>query len=473
MIEPKNLAVLIVVILGASCATVPTQKDEAFSFAVEAVQVKSYTQGARAAWTFIEKTDPDDPRYDRGLRLLARSLEGLDLTWAATMTYREIAQARRNMELVPDALAGLRRIMNTGVFDEDTIITSFIAGEEFGDLSIETQAFVDYYQGLDLAKRGEDEWADKRFDRIPQSSPYAYEAMYVKAVRLIAEGEYGDAIEELEDLKEKRNVPVSLQRKIERTFARLAFEERRYDDALSHFETLRELAPDDPEILLEMAWTHFFLGDSRKTLGLLIALDAPIHQTYITPERYLLEALALRRICQFGAARQAAVSLEGRYAESYRELAKGTLPEDIREIRLAARQRGFSKGNADLLDRIKYEKAVIEDKARKFGPQLVGYLGDLYTRGLEEARRKERELTRAEIVELSEELLAAREGVRLIVHELGVALLRGRRRPAGAPEKPAVEIPLTGERVFYPFRGEYWTDELDDLFLIAEDRCID
>ena len=76
-------------------------------------------------------------------------------------------------------------------------------------------------------------------------------------------------------------------------------------------------------------------------------------------------------------------------------------------------------------------------------------------------------------MELTEELLSAREGVRLIIHELGVSLLRGRRRPAGAKEKPAVEVPLTGDRVFYKFNGEYWTDELDDLVVIAEDRCID
>jgi hypothetical protein len=107
------------------------------------------------------------------------------------------------------------------------------------------------------------------------------------------------------------------------------------------------------------------------------------------------------------------------------------------------------------------------------GKPLSAYLRDLYTRGIEESLRREEELIRFDVAELTEELLSAREGVRLIVHELGVSLLRGRRRPEGALEKPAVEVPLTGDRVFYPFEGEYWTDELDDLLVIAEDRCID
>jgi len=40
-------------------------------------------------------------------------------------------------------------------------------------------------------------------------------------------------------------------------------------------------------------------------------------------------------------------------------------------------------------------------------------------------------------------------------------------------EQPAVEVPLSGERVFFPFTGEYWTDEMDDLVVVAEDRCVD
>jgi hypothetical protein len=27
--------------------------------------------------------------------------------------------------------------------------------------------------------------------------------------------------------------------------------------------------------------------------------------------------------------------------------------------------------------------------------------------------------------------------------------------------------------VFYNFEGEFWTDELDDFVVVAEDRCID
>jgi len=335
------------------------------------------------------------------------------------------------------------------------------------------EAFVDFQQGLDLARRGADEWSEERFAKLPPGSNYAAAAEYVRIVRLVAEGDFPKARERLDALRERENLSPELRRDVERTVARLAFEEERYGDALGHFEALRDLAPDDPEILLEMAWTHYYLGDSRKTLGLLTALDAPVHRKYISPERYLLEALALRRLCQFGAAREAAVRLERRYEDSIVALGAGELPEQIPEMRAAARLRGRSRQNALFTERLRYEVAILDDLGDGLGQRLYDYLSNLYARGFQEANRREEELIGSDIAELTEELLAAREGVRLIVHELGVSLLRGRRRPAGAEEKPAVEVPLSGERVFYPFAGEFWTDELDDLLVIAEDRCID
>jgi tetratricopeptide (TPR) repeat protein len=321
--------IFFVALFAVACAAaVPRQKDEAFAFAVEAVQDESFVEGARAAWGFIEAADPDDPRYDRGLRLLARSAEGLDLTWAAGMVYRRIAQARRNMELVPDALKGVERIAKSEGYDEDTLIVSFVAAEEFGDLPGDVQAFVNFQQGLDLARRGADDWAEVRFSKLEQESPYEAQVRYVQAVKLVADGDFPSAGKLLEALKEREALEPRLKRDVERSLARLAFEEERYEDALGHFETLKEIAPDDPEILLEMAWTHFYLGDSRKTLGLLTALDAPVYSTYISPERYLLEALALRRLCQFGAAREAAVRLEQRYKDSFDRLSKGALPNE-------------------------------------------------------------------------------------------------------------------------------------------------
>ena len=134
------------------------------------------------------------------------------------------------------------------------------------------------------------------------------------------------------------------------------------------------------------------------------------------------------------------------------DIGKGILPEDIPELVKAARLRGRSQPNAQVMHALDAEAAIV--KASHFDPSLKKYLADLYDRGEAEVDRRESELIGRDVAELTEELLWADEGVRLIVHELGVSMLRGRRRPAGAVEKPAVEIPITGDRDFFECEGE-------------------
>ncbi|MBW2258763.1 MAG: hypothetical protein JRI25_29855, partial [Deltaproteobacteria bacterium] len=274
----------------------------------------------------------------------------------------------------------------TGVYDEDLLITGFLSAEEFGWVPEDVQAFVDFHRGVDLARRGSDAWADAVFAKLPSDSPYAARAEYVRAVRFVAEGEDAEAIASLEGLAERDDLPSDLEQEVERSLARLAFEEQRFEDALAHFQTLREQAPDDPEILLETAWTEFYLGDSRKTLGLLIALDAPVHRHYISPERYLLEALSLRRLCQFSAAREAAVRLRRKHGDSLDALATGKLPVEVPELHTAARLRGRSSRNARFTDRLQWERdrlaaLRIDDGLRAGGGAAARASGDRAGRG--------------------------------------------------------------------------------------------
>lgn len=479
MLDPmhaaRTLPLALLALALASCAgpSFAPDRDAAYGVAVERVLDERWASAARASWQYLEGATPDDERYDRAQMLLARSVEGLDLSYAASLWYLDVAQARRLPDVVDEAVAGLERIVRGGPHDEATIVRGFLATAEVTAMPPQQQSFVAYMQGLDSVRRNLDAWADAQFARIDEESPYHARARFVKAVRLLSERRWDEARVALEALLEDDDaLPEDVRAEVDLALARLAMEQRRWRDAVELYDGVEDLATTRPELLLEMAWAYFYLGDSRQALGRLIALDAPAYRGLIAPERFLLEAFCLRRLCQFEPARIAAVRLRDAYGAAIEDIYRGILPLQSEPLRAAAKQRGEARELARFLARLEREERWVRAERGSLGDPLTDKLLAVYADGLFETERRLEEALRVEVRLLADELVAAEDGVRLVLHELSVGLLRGRRRPPGPPEAPEVKIEASGERVFYRFVNEFWTDEVDDLLVRIEDRCL-
>ena len=98
-------------VLGASlvfgcAAQIPENREVAYTFAVAKLQSGDPAAAAAGAWYYLQGSSVEDPRYDRAQRLLARSSEAMNLTYAATQWHLDIAQGRRDPELLPEAIRG-------------------------------------------------------------------------------------------------------------------------------------------------------------------------------------------------------------------------------------------------------------------------------------------------------------------------------------------------------------------------------
>ena len=445
---------------------------DVFQQAVQASQKEQPAVAAAAAHHYLQGSTIDDPRYDRAMRVLARNTERLGLSYAASLWYLDIARSRRNVQLVDDAIAGLERIINEYPYDRETILQGFIASADITGLPAAQTAFVSYEQGLDSFRRGLQKWGIDSFEKIPEDSPYRLRAKYVLAVRRLARYEIDRGRKALEKLIEKE-LPERLETDVRRTLARTEFEEQNYEKALTHYRVIQDRAPEHPRLLLEMAWSHYYLGHYKRALGLLIALDAPVYRELIAPRRYLLEALSLRKLCQFGPARKAATRLEQRHGDALDDLYEGVPLQYSKALREAAGLRAGGRQIAEFRDRVNREKMMLDELAPKLGEKLTERLREIYAQGAREAKRRGDELLKDEMRQLADELVSAEEGVRLILHELGVALLRGQRGSTQTRGGSPLDKIDPRDRIIYRFGGEFWTDELDDLVVRMEDRCIE
>ena len=470
-----GLVVVLLLAMGCGGVQLAEERDDLFSQAVEASLEGDAALAARAAYQYQRTGSVDDSRYDRAGRLMADNLKQLELSHAAALWYHDIASARRDAELVEDAILGLAEVIENYPHDQWTLVDGFLATAEMPSFGDEASALVAFYQGRHNLRQGHPEWASDYFGEIPDESPYKARARYVLAVEMLADYRLDEAAEEMEMILEEYedNLPDDVHSNIQRSLARIAFEKEEFEDALDRYQEIRQTAPDDPQLLLEMAWTKYYLNNHRRSLGLLLALDAPAYRDLIAPERFLLEAFNLQRLCQFEPARIAAVRLGAQYGEALDDLHSGMSLQDSDALLAAARLREVSQPVADHRARLELELQLVNEYASDLGENLTDALTALYQRGLKEADRREREHLRDETEALAAELLQAEQGVQLVLHEISVTLLRGRDRVEGTAPSAIFEVPRGGEQVYFQFGGEFWTDEIDDLIVPLEDRCIE
>jgi hypothetical protein len=435
--------------------------------AVEAQGRAEPSRAADAAFVFLKATDAEDPRYERARVLMAQALWDLGLHTSAAMIARDVAVHRRDPLAAGEALGVVRAAVEAGRHDEDGLVTSFIAAGA-AQPDARHAGFVAWHQAVDLSRRRLDPWADAVSARVEPDDAYHGRTAWLRVVRHLADGELTQAREGLDRLA-SADLPPDVAAEVERARPRLAYALGDTEQALTAYKDLGDGQWGDGALVLERAWARYADGDARGALGQLLVLDTPSFHGGDFPERHLLRALSLRRLCWYGPARQAATAFYAEYGPMLSALRRGEAPEAVPGLQRAATARPSLRGVVGWRDAVVEERRRVKTSGLR--GELVDWLSDHLERAQRDADARVDGAVKAESARVAEELLATEEGIRLVVHEIGVAALRGRQRPAGVEEKPPVERPLSGDVVLFGWGGELWADELDDLIVVAEDRC--
>lgn len=353
----------------------------------------------------------------------------------------------------------------------------------------------------------------------PEYERYA-QSVYIKGLVHFTRGEFEPSVKQFREvvrLTNPRGGVVKNERLRELAFFSLArihyqFEQFRY--AIFYYDRVSRDSEAWLESLFESSWAHFRLGEYQKALGNLVTLQSPFFQDEYYPEAAILKAITFYENCRYpearaflgefeqsyggvlaelkrligegGATGEAATGgakgakVEVRSAESlFDELTQleakvadgqddksGSYAMTARLVRLALSDKRV-RGYREAIDEVDAEKALLDGldapyKGGKLHAEAVAAIDSRRVALVSLAGTVLRDKLTAEkafLEDLTGKLLRIRFEITKGEKESDEAALQGSSQTVvlGAYDDTTA---TDDERLYWPFQGEYWRDEL-------------
>jgi hypothetical protein len=344
-------------------------------------------------------------------------------------------------------------------------------GAQYGDLPTETNEFVEYYQALGELRRGLTVWATQRLENLIKSdSAYGWKARYLLGVQRLSEKNEESAEKLFQSITGSEKAPRDVRNDARTAIARLLYERKKFGDAFDFYSKVDAPLADLDLVLLEKAWTKVADRDERRALGMVTGLGAPIYRRIFAPERDLIRAVALNRLCQFRIAHLTVLAFRDKYREVLDKIRERKSLEDDKLIRTAAMSGDELASVSRLRERLLDEKEHVGSIG---DGRLKAHLKALYELRISHADAIVARRLDAALEHVADELLRVDEQMNIIDYEIGVGLFKRSREESLSRERQAhLQAPVDSRDVFYKFDDEYWSDELNDYSVFADDRCV-
>ena len=449
---------------------------ELFTDAVADYHRDDYVAAAAQFWSFLQESPASVENYGWGQYFLAESLNALGFSYSAMVYYYLVAKTRSQPEVISDALSRLETLAASTPIDEDLLYDNLLYGGDFGILSPAQNSWIMYVQGLYDYQRNFIEWGERHFKEIDKASPFALDAAYVKAVQAVREHRDNDALETLRWILDNKNDAPTAKNRAQLALARLMFERGQYREAIAAYDQVKQenLSYEQAQILVEKAWSCYYLKDYSRALGLLHALAAPSYELYFFPEMYLLRALIFKDLCHHLAAKNAVRSFRFKFARSLEQLKQRLPMQQIDRIRRASIMEGTLARRTHLLQNLQAEQHRLQNMSGSWeSAGLTGHLMEQYETAIKQHDfhwRKQFEIV-ADTVGLR--LLDTEEQINILDYEIGLAIYKPADDRVATLESDVLPaLPDRATHNYYEFDGEYWNEELSSYQYYISSRCL-
>jgi tetratricopeptide (TPR) repeat protein len=369
-----------------------------------------------------------------------------------------------------------------------------------------------YLMGVRLYEEDDLSRARKYFGQISTRSDLYLRAKYFEGVIYNRQGRLKSAVRSFRDVV-REDVEVGSPRELQEVkdlknlslvnVARIYYSIQRFDEASKYYALVERDSMYWPTSLFEASWSNFMRNDLNLTLGQVLTVQSPYfsHDEFV-PEATILRALTYFNLCEYNEVERLLIQFEETYRPMYKEM-KGfvqsyassegkKLADQAYDTYFTSYPREsvlptpvFNKvlRNRDLaalvrhLEMMEDEKALIDAQKARWRDSLGSHLKKVIEADRQRYKRRAGLLFLSEMAQLTAymgDLLAQSEIIRFEVVDAQRVDYEFRMNNVDIMDTSGtrdIDFATSVDKVFWPFNGEFWADELGYYHYTEQGSC--
>lgn len=401
----------------------------------------------------------------------AIGLKSLKISWGASHILMRLARSNLGSQIAQGALYHLDDIAQKFLTDSEELSEDFLNSQEFGPVHPDIQSFISFHVALYNQAYGFSKWVEPELKRVRPNSYWSSRYRYMVAIGDAARNRTDSAFEKLKRLAVAPETPEPIRNYAEFQLARLIFEKGDLQKAYDIYTGLEGLpVRERGRIVLERAWSKYYMRDYAKALGLLEGLEAPFFAPSRLPEQYVLKMLLYKTLCHYESVESSAEQFRKIYAQSFRNIRKRKDLTTDQALVSRALMGGQLQELANFINQLREERSRLNDyKWDEY--EFYDKMLEAYTRKEKQVRERIQLLLQQKTREAAEELLDVEEQVAFLDYTAKLDRLRIVQRGERRDYQSERVSYLTFDRIYWPVQEEYWLDELENFTVILKSRC--
>jgi tetratricopeptide (TPR) repeat protein len=415
---------------------------------------------------------------------------------------RYIKQSLRKLSLAADIL------------NDDTLINYAIGKVNVEDFPKDNQDMLRYRIGEYQSRKQNWDAAVDSFGKVPDTSPYYPRAKYMEGLADVKRNDLNGALKSYYALSEFRaNAGITDIDRVSAIMgmARVYYQAHKWDLAINMYRQI----PRDTEMwhdaLFEMSWAYMRAARFRSVLSNLHSLHSPFYEDFYLPESILLRGIVYLYICQYDEMEKTLALFDRIYSPVQTKLEDFTTTvqdpvvyfnETERTVREYNRLRSDTRARNNLripflvgreiiregdfkhiytyISKLRQEDAVVDAMPVLWRRSPVGvYAKQLLKGRLDTSIKIAGNIVRAHMMMMKQDLADMFEQYNFAKYEMLNGKKEALKRKIQGKGIVTAQVDDSKNRSFYiqngfeywPFRGEYWLDEIGDYKYLGTQGC--